>query len=308
MAEEGKKLEDVELTADQEKFLQAQAGNQGKQEIKAVLNRENEKLLLERADFTEKATIYFKNCKNCEYTIDVTSTKVMIEGCENTTITVNKSIKTEVLEVWKCKNFILKLNTPGKTVQADMCRKLTLDFQHRRFLKQVVWAGVYDLTVKYGDETLSTGFEQMLKTYTDINDQTDQFIIRLKKDKIVEEQIVRLENGYPTTEREAQLFDEKQARDNAAYEEYVRKLLKFRGAGEKLNLAKPEKIGRNETCPCGSKKKYKKCCGSPEALKQKAAEAEIAAKKIAEQLKEEEQKKEEEKKRLEASITEGKKE
>ncbi|MDY3365198.1 MAG: SEC-C metal-binding domain-containing protein [Prevotella sp.] len=23
-----------------------------------------------------------------------------------------------------------------------------------------------------------------------------------------------------------------------------------------------EKIGRNEPCPCGSGKKYKKCCGS----------------------------------------------
>jgi SEC-C motif-containing protein len=24
-----------------------------------------------------------------------------------------------------------------------------------------------------------------------------------------------------------------------------------------------EKIGRNDVCPCGSKKKYKKCCGNP---------------------------------------------
>ena len=24
----------------------------------------------------------------------------------------------------------------------------------------------------------------------------------------------------------------------------------------------PEKIGRNDSCPCGSGKKYKKCCGS----------------------------------------------
>ncbi|HCS75454.1 MAG TPA: hypothetical protein DIW17_16465 [Clostridiales bacterium] len=25
---------------------------------------------------------------------------------------------------------------------------------------------------------------------------------------------------------------------------------------------KPVKIGRNEPCPCGSGKKYKKCCGA----------------------------------------------
>jgi len=26
-------------------------------------------------------------------------------------------------------------------------------------------------------------------------------------------------------------------------------------------VIKPKKIGRNEPCPCGSGKKYKKCCG-----------------------------------------------
>jgi uncharacterized protein YecA (UPF0149 family) len=24
----------------------------------------------------------------------------------------------------------------------------------------------------------------------------------------------------------------------------------------------PQKVGRNEPCPCGSGKKYKKCCGA----------------------------------------------
>ncbi len=26
-------------------------------------------------------------------------------------------------------------------------------------------------------------------------------------------------------------------------------------------LIKPVKVGRNDLCPCGSRKKYKKCCG-----------------------------------------------
>ena len=26
-------------------------------------------------------------------------------------------------------------------------------------------------------------------------------------------------------------------------------------------IVKPKKIGRNDPCPCGSGKKYKKCCG-----------------------------------------------
>jgi len=32
-------------------------------------------------------------------------------------------------------------------------------------------------------------------------------------------------------------------------------------SGEKQRVAKAEKIGRNDPCPCGSGKKYKKCCG-----------------------------------------------
>lgn len=27
------------------------------------------------------------------------------------------------------------------------------------------------------------------------------------------------------------------------------------------NSMKPKKVGRNDPCPCGSGKKYKKCCG-----------------------------------------------
>ena len=27
-------------------------------------------------------------------------------------------------------------------------------------------------------------------------------------------------------------------------------------------IVKPPKIGRNDPCPCGSGKKYKKCCGA----------------------------------------------
>ncbi|HCS11656.1 MAG TPA: hypothetical protein DIV40_09390 [Clostridiales bacterium] len=30
----------------------------------------------------------------------------------------------------------------------------------------------------------------------------------------------------------------------------------------KDKVLKKEKIGRNEPCPCGSGKKYKKCCGA----------------------------------------------
>jgi len=36
------------------------------------------------------------------------------------------------------------------------------------------------------------------------------------------------------------------------------------GEGEKKPAKKAEKVGRNDLCPCGSGKKYKKCCGADE--------------------------------------------
>lgn len=35
---------------------------------------------------------------------------------------------------------------------------------------------------------------------------------------------------------------------------------------QKTPLRKASQVGRNELCPCGSGKKYKQCCGSPEKL------------------------------------------
>lgn len=37
---------------------------------------------------------------------------------------------------------------------------------------------------------------------------------------------------------------------------------------KKEPVRKPKKVGPNDPCPCGSGKKYKKCCGSPEKLAQ----------------------------------------
>lgn len=51
-------------------------------------------------------------------------------------------------------------------------------------------------------------------------------------------------------------------KDKIYMERLIRHYFMFKGAvnqGEKR-----EKIGRNELCPCGSGKKYKKCCGSME--------------------------------------------
>ena len=43
--------------------------------------------------------------------------------------------------------------------------------------------------------------------------------------------------------------------------------LVFSGAGQggpSPSAKKSDKVGRNDQCPCGSGKKFKKCCGKPQ--------------------------------------------
>jgi len=121
---------------------------------------------------------------------------------------------------------------------------------------------VFTILVGFEDdaETLLTGFSHMKESYPDLNDQIDQFIIRTLKGKLTNEQIVRLANGYPTTEREAQEFDAKKEKNDAALEEYVQRRLLEGGIVLGKKKKDGPKVGRNDKCPCNSGKKYKQCC------------------------------------------------
>lgn len=93
-----------------------------------------------------------------------------------------------------------------------MCKDIKLTFSDTKFYHQVVWASVHDIDIEFlnhPEHNLSTGFEQVTKEYDDLKEETDQFIIRFLNGKLLSELIVRLSNGFPTTDREADDFDER---------------------------------------------------------------------------------------------------
>ena len=47
---------------------------------------------------------------------------------------------------------------------------------------------------------------------------------------------------------------------NIFSEEHMKVL--YKGQKSSKTYVREEKIGRNDPCPCGSGKKYKKCCGA----------------------------------------------
>lgn len=255
--------DDTEFTEEEKQRIErALAETQEKNQVFLVTGEKGTIKAYEADAYAEGATVYFKDCHDGTYTITGPCTKVLVERCTNFKLQLDGHIKTETLEIWRCENAHLQINVPIKTLQADLSKKLSLVYKSKEIYGSLVWSGIYDLSLKVGDDVHESGYEQMKVEYPDINDQFDQFIVRYLNGTLTAEQIVRLKNGFPTTEREAKEFDDKQKANDAAMENYVRNLVKF--AAPKLGIKddrKRPKVGRNEPCPaCSSGKKFKACC------------------------------------------------
>jgi len=147
-------------------------------------------------------------------------------------------------------------------VQVDLCKTISANFKQRTLINSVIWAGAFNITVSIpdgagGKEAIHSGVAQMKEQYPDLQEETDQFMIRIVETKLIQEALVRLENGFPTTEREAKAFEEREQRNKKQAEKHLKKIIKT--AEIKHNTK--AKVGRNDNCTCGSGLKYKKCCG-----------------------------------------------
>ena len=115
---------------------------------------------------------------------------------------------------------------------------------------------VKELAEKYGVEILiMTGFldgiNDSLKTPNPIDDMEEDTVVSLAFDKeLLYKNMVAAGADwlYELPEWEA-IFDED-----------TRKTL-YREQKSSTTVVKPEKVYPNDPCPCGSGKKYKKCCG-----------------------------------------------
>jgi len=249
------------------KKLEAQIGAGGpdskKQRVKFILNKKDEILTLEKDSVHKKETIFFKHCTGCTIHVKSRSAKILIESCSDSVINLNSIIVTNTVEIWKCNNINLMVDCKASTIQADLCNNLQIQFSSTDLLDRIVWCAVEQLAVgfkipeEHNLHKLETGYQQMTTEYPDLNREVDQFIIRFLEDKLVQEQIVRLPGGFPTTERESQAFDERKQKNDVKLEQHLRKLIRT----TESKLGARAKVGRKEECPCGSTKKYKVCCG-----------------------------------------------
>ncbi|XP_049849902.1 uncharacterized protein LOC126320452 [Schistocerca gregaria] len=241
----------------------------GHQPYRVIAGEKDIKKNFYRSQLKPKELLFFKNCSDSNYTVSTVCTKVLVENCDNVTIMLNEKVMTNIVELWKCKDVTIHIDTAIYTIQLDICNNVKLLFSHKDNYHQVVWAGVDDLSIEFqkaSEHNMQTGLRQMKEIYTDLNDEIDQFIIRFLDDKLTSEQVVRLSNGYPTTKREADEWDAQQAKKDEAAEDRVRKMLDLAPQlgihNFGLQKSAKGKVGRNEPCPCGSSLKYKKCCAN----------------------------------------------
>jgi hypothetical protein len=246
--------------------LNAALGTSNIQSTAVVRNERGATLALGEARVKPKDTLVFKNCHQCHFTIDAYSTKVHIDDCTDCSFTFCGKVVSAVAEMYKCSNVTLDVRVPIKTLQIEGCDTVRATFDSLDSFHSVVWAGTkaLDLTVPgvAQADTVHIGVDVLRACHPnmEIRDDIDQFITRVVGDELLSERIVRLDNGFPTTERERKAFEEKQEANARAF---------AKNAGLKLVRTehKEEKApARNSICPCeiGTKehKKYKHCCGA----------------------------------------------
>ena len=121
---------------------------------------------------------------------------------------------------------------------------------------EVVEGTVKELAEKYGQEVLTMigfldGINESLLIEIDLDTVEEDTVVSLAFDK------ERLYKNMVAAKADW-LYELPQWKEIFSEEE----LKKFyKEQKESTTIRKPKKIGRNDPCPCGSGKKYKKCCG-----------------------------------------------
>ena len=113
-----------------------------------------------------------------------------------------------------------------------------------------------ELAEKYGQDVMTMvgfldGINDSLKTANPIETMEEDTVVSLAFDKeLLYKNMIDAKADW--------LYELPQWKEIFSEEE----LKKFyKEQKESTTIRKPKKIGRNDPCPCGSGKKYKKCCG-----------------------------------------------
>lgn len=213
-------MADSNLSADEYKRMQGMLGGSTAKGTKVLtkLNGVTEKL--EKDSFDANQTLVLMGCTDCVVEVETTCVKVFLQLCTNVTLHLRSKVITHTLEAYKCDGCNVVISTKIWTAQMDLCKGCNLDFASREDFQTIISAGCHDMGVNLVDVGTEKGstkvhyptLEAAAKAAgnDDINEERTQFKTHFKTGKLATEQIVRLENGFPTTEDERKEFERRQ--------------------------------------------------------------------------------------------------
>lgn len=260
------------------------AGKAGK--VKAFHSMRDTTAAITDADVASDVVLVFSNCQRCSYTVDasVVCTKIFVERCTDFTLKVAGKVVTQTIEANRLERTNLLVSTRIGTLQVEQSKGVNVVYASKDcFHGYLVWAGCFLLRIQVGlppqqaeqqqqqagqeagqeaAAEAGPGYDLMrcdfgLTASVDqtVNLERTQFKVWYStQGKLVCDKIVRLKNGFPTTKREDAEF---QRREEA----------NMVGLADRMGItihrkegAPGRKVKPNAPCPCGSGKKYKKCC------------------------------------------------
>lgn len=201
-----------DLSPQEQAKMQALLGNAKAANTRSFVGKKGVTAEIEPKDVDRKATLVFQGCSDCTYTLNALCTKVYIQHCDSFTLNINRKVVTQTLEVYKSKDVDVDINVKIKTLQIDMCDNFSVRFASKDCFDNIIWAGTESLSLRFGncDDTLETGYSQMLKQNANYNKERSQFKIQFIRDKLSNEDLIRLDNGFPTTKIERNEFERRQ--------------------------------------------------------------------------------------------------
>jgi len=180
----------------------------------------------------KKINLYWKSCKTSTFTVTkrIYPVKLYIQECHDCVFNIHSKLTTGVIELWRCHNVVVNVAVDIGTFQVDISTNTTLSYEHKKYLGSVVQAGVENLKIQFKDSeecNFVTGVSVLKEQYNDY-DENDQFITRWINKELLTERFVRIQGGYPTTERELKETEE-QGFDETKTKEVLNQLLEQTG-------------------------------------------------------------------------------
>ena len=161
----------------------------------------------------------------------------------------------------------------------DQWRDIAYDEQADRGQLQNFWGTYFQIEKESYDKLLSTPAEEVKGTVKELAEKYGQEVLTMVGFLDGINESLKEENPIETMEEDTVVslaFDKEKLYKNMVAakadwlyelpqwkeiysEEELKKL--YKEQKESTTIRKGKKVGRNDPCPCGSGKKYKKCCG-----------------------------------------------